>query len=155
MRSPRSNAMAESYMRDKHADYEPTYPPEGTDYAPGKPEEFDYVYTKGVPPTSIIIVEAKGGKSTLGTGAGGTASQGSPEYMQHIAEQMLEKEPDKNSPEAKLWDAIAKAAKGDPDAPEVRYITVQAPVKDNGDPRPGQVREFDLSPPPTDPSTNP
>src|SRR5207344_928461 len=54
------NAMTEAYMQAQHNDYTQSYPPPGTPYTPGRPGEFDYVYTKGDPPTSIIIVESKG-----------------------------------------------------------------------------------------------
>lgn len=144
------NAMAKGYMAEEHPDYTRVYPPEGKDEGPGKPGEFDYVYAKGDPP-SIIIVEAKGAGATLGTAAGGTVSQGTPEYAQHIAQQMLAKETDPEM--AAYWQAIAQ---GGPDAPEIRYIKVQAPVTTNGEARPGQISEFDLDPSPTpDPSTNP
>jgi hypothetical protein len=145
------NEMAEAYMAAQHPDHTQKYPPPGTPYSPGKQAEFDYVYTQGEPPTSIIIVEAKGAGSSLGTGAGGTESQGTPGYMKHVAAQMYQKEADKNSPAAKMWKAIAEGGT-DPDGPEVRYIKVQAPVTKNGDPRPGQIGEFDLSTPPPDES---
>jgi hypothetical protein len=151
------NQMAEEYM-DAHfgengdiaPGYEKTYPTTST-YTPGKSGEFDYVYTKGQPPSEIIIVEAKGASSDLGSANtdAGKASQGSPEYLRETARKMASKETDPTL--KKMWLDIAAGKKS---APSVRYVVVKAPVDGDGKPQEGQVSEFDLTPRP-DPSTNP
>jgi hypothetical protein len=150
--------MAEDYMKAKFGPngtvepgYTKTYPSTST-YEPGKTGEFDYVYTKGgKPPSDIIIVEAKGASSDLGSANTdeGKASQGSPEYLRETARKMAAKESDPAMKQ--MWLDIAE---GNSDAPNVRYVVVKAPVDGAGNPQDGQVSEFDLSPRP-DPSTNP
>jgi hypothetical protein len=155
------NQMAKEYMKEHFGPngdiapgYKQTFPDPKLPETPGKSGEFDYVYTQGGnPPTDIIIVEAKGASSDLGSAntADGKASQGSPEYLKEIAGKMAAKETD---PKLKqMWLDIAE---GNADAPNVRYLVVKAPVDDNGKPLPGQISEFDIKTPrPKKPTTNP
>jgi hypothetical protein len=139
------SAMAEQYMAANYSGYTQSYPahPPGHPYEPGKSGEFDFVYMRGTPPSEIIIVEAKGAGGKL-TSAGGY-QQGSPDYVRHIALMMASRDP----ANAKMWKDIAN---GDANAPNVRYLHVTAPLKENIPskdhlPWEGEVSEFDLSNP--------
>lgn len=133
------SAMTEDYMAEKHSDYTRTYPEERDEYERGKPGEFDYVYTKGEPP-SVIIVEAKGAGGDLTSARG--KSQGTPDYVRDTARLMVAKDPE----HAEMWQAIAEGDTDDPHYPaDLRYIHVQAPVDGSGKATAGKVREFDLS----------
>jgi hypothetical protein len=130
------NAMAEDYMAANHKDYSQSYPAPGKPYERGKSGEFDYVYKSNGNPPAVMIVEAKGAGGALGSSNG--YAQGTPEYVQDIARQMVSKDP----ANAEMWQAIAD---GDPSAPDVRYLHVQAPVDGNGSAMDGKVSEFDMS----------
>ncbi len=144
------NTMAMEYMRSRHADYTNLHPG-GTPTVPGRSGEFDFVYVRTGPPLSVVVVEAKGASSGLGVGAGGTAQQGSPEYLTHLARQMLGSATDPHLRQA-LQAIIDRDAGGTAD---IHYVLVEAPMETatttgtpaattGGDPRSGRIREFSL-----------
>lgn len=137
------NQMAVDYMRSAYPNARRVY---GDPSGRGRPGEFDFVYLIERPPPErsiVIVVEAKGGSSSLGTRrVGGTeVQQGTLPYMQDIARVM---QPHADTPElARALDAMLD---NDPaTGPIVRYLLVEAPLDASGSPRPGRVREFDIS----------
>jgi hypothetical protein len=137
------NRMAVDYIRSQYPTAQLLYgDPDGR----GRPGEFDFVYfVPGTIPMrdQIIVVEAKGGSSSLGTRRvnGAEAQQGTLPYMQEIARVMRD-----STDDPRLSRALEAMEAGDPNSgPLVRYLLVEAPLDASGSPRPGRVREFDIS----------
>lgn len=136
------NTAAIDYMRGAHPGAERIF---GDTSAAGRPGMFDFVYVvrnEAGQITRIIVVEAKGASSGLGTRevAGTARQQGTPAYLTAIAEMM--RPGDGSELDLALQDIMLRS----PDGPDVRYILVEAPIDSTGTPRPPRISEFDLSP---------
>ncbi len=112
----------------------------------GRPGEFDFIYIERDADgriATIIVVEAKGASSGLGTREvnGLDREQGSPAYLSAIAETMRTRDG------SDLDMALAQIAHRRPPGAEVRYILVEARVDSGGNPVAPRVSEFDLSAP--------
>jgi len=151
------NQMALDYMRQSHSDARRVFPSDADLAAPGRPGEFDFIYIVGQPPNhSVIVVEAKGGSSRLGTrsaGAQGDVQQGSAPYLDSVARAM------QGSATGDLRAALDGILDRRATGTEVHYVLVEAPLTDTvstpgtgtasatatgGNPREGRVREFRL-----------
>jgi hypothetical protein len=137
------NQMAMDFVESTQQGARPVY---GDPSTPGRLGEFDFVYVvrnDAGEITRVLVVEAKGGSSTLGTRNvdGSNRQQGTAAYMRAIADRMLNSAVDPDLRQA--LDAISNhgPASG---GPEVRYILVEAPVDAAGMPRPGRVSEFQI-----------
>jgi Flp pilus assembly pilin Flp len=88
---------------------------------------------------AVVIVEAKGGNSSLGTRLGEDGvtpvKQGTPEYVDAVLADLKISDP-------VLYGKI-KAAR---DSGDLRYVRVNQKFDDKGNPKPAQVREFELDP---------
>ncbi|WP_437729015.1 eCIS core domain-containing protein [Sorangium sp. So ce861] len=109
--------------------------------------DFDAVYVvqrgEGQRPL-VLIIEAKGGSSSLGTRQvdGFTVEQGTPRYMREIVRLMRA---DDTLPAA-TRSTMRDVQQGNVD---VRYVLIEAPIGSReGQPalRPGRISEFDISP---------
>lgn len=137
------NQMAVDYMRSAYPTGQRLY---GDPAGRGRPGEFDFIYfVPGQPPARdmIIVVEAKGGSSSLGTRRADRVEvqQGTRRYMREVALLMQER-----TDNPQLYRALDALQQGDTaTGPLVRYLLVEAPLDASGTPRAGRVREFDIS----------
>lgn len=88
---------------------------------------------------AVVIVEAKGGSSPLGTrkGADGVTPvrQGTPEYIDAVVKELKKTNP-----------TLAKQIEDAKKASDLQYVTVRQDFDENGDPLPVEVREFEIDP---------
>ncbi|TOA77052.1 hypothetical protein CGK19_21625, partial [Vibrio parahaemolyticus] len=107
-----------------------------------KPGDFDMVYeVEEPPPGEIIIVEAKGGNSPLGSRKIGDEAyqQGTSKYASAITDLMAQK--GKDTTEWKAARSINKALRK---KIPVRYIHTQTAISDAGDVSSVNVKEFNV-----------
>lgn len=120
------------------------------DNYPGSPQDgfegpntVDRVIYNANPPPKVIVVEAKGGegKNTSSRQAGDDRyEQGTPEYLQHVAEQMAKSD---DAAKRRAGNAILKGLRERP--PSVQYTKVIQPTEPlgkHGEPPAARVEEF-------------
>ncbi|OEA15466.1 hypothetical protein BBM55_15825 [Vibrio parahaemolyticus] len=132
---------ADDFVRSKRPNAKLLHPKDiGT--AISKPGDFDMVYeVEEPPPGEIIIVEAKGGSSPLGSRKLGNMAyqQGTTEYATAITDLMAQK--DKDTTEWKAARSINKALRK---KIPVRYIHTTAAISDAGEVSSVNVKEFNV-----------
>ena len=132
---------ADDFIRSKY----PTaklLPPEDIEASGSKLGDFDMVYeVEDPPPGEIIIVEAKGGSSPLGSRKVGNMAyqQGTAEYATEITELMLQK--GKGTTEWKAARSINKAMRK---KRPIRYIHTQTAISDEGRVPSVNIKEFNV-----------
>ncbi|HHE0528252.1 TPA: RHS repeat-associated core domain-containing protein, partial [Vibrio parahaemolyticus] len=132
---------ADDFVRSKRPNAKLLHPKDiGTSIS--KPGDFDMVYeVEEPPPGEIIIVEAKGGSSPLGSRKLGNMAyqQGTTEYATAITDLMAQK--DKDTTEWKAARSINKALRK---KIPVRYIHTTAAISDAGEVSSVNVKEFNV-----------
>ncbi|HCH5750030.1 TPA: type IV secretion protein Rhs, partial [Vibrio parahaemolyticus] len=132
---------ADDFVRSKRPNAKLLHPKDiGTSIS--KPGDFDMVYLVEKPdPGEIIIVEAKGGSSPLGSRKIGNMAyqQGTTEYATAITDLMAQK--DKDTTEWKAARSINKALRK---KIPVRYIHTTAAISDAGEVSSVNVKEFNV-----------
>jgi hypothetical protein len=133
----------ESFIKSKYGDKAVLkWPPAGKGSTAG---DFDQVWAvKQADGTEkYIVVEAKGGSSSLGTrkvnGGFNEAEQGNPKYFEEIAGVMAKAS---SSQSKGIGNRLSKAL----DSGNVEYWEVRAPISSQGEATGIKAREFDLSP---------
>lgn len=132
---------ADDFVRSKRPNAKLLHPKDiGTSIS--KPGDFDMVYeVEEPPPGEIIIVEAKGGSSPLGSRKIGDEAyqQGTSKYASAITDLMAQK--GKDTTEWKAARSINKALRK---KIPVRYIHTQTAISDAGDVSSVNVKEFNV-----------
>ena len=141
--------MAEEWMAANHPGAMQVYGGAGAGSRSG---DFDQVWlVPGAGPSGrdlIIVVEAKGGSSQLGTREveGAREQQGTGNYLRAIAEIMAARQDLPPATRDVMNDILLREVVDD--GPRVQYLLVQAPIGSSGGEavaRPGRVSEFDIS----------
>ncbi len=131
---------ADDFVRSKYPTAKLLHP-EDIEISGSKPGDFDMVYeVEDPPPGEIIVVEAKGGNSPLGSRKIGNEAyqQGTSKYAAAIIYLMSEK--GFGTTERRAGNKIKKAAY---DGTPIKYLHVQTPINDDVDTL--KVRELSIN----------
>jgi hypothetical protein len=131
---------ADDFVRSKYPTAKLLHP-EDIETSGSKPGDFDMVYeVEDPPPGEIIVVEAKGGNSPLGSRKIGNEAyqQGTSKYAAAIIDLMSEM--GFGTTERRAGNKIKKAAY---DGTPIKYLHVQTPINDDVDTL--KVREFSIN----------